>query len=206
MRSFKIMLALMFILISSGFYRQIPGTNDPVRWEPHSVVVFGFCDALRSFPKDELMFAFNKWQEALGDALTLQYGGFGGWADRQIWICLDKKWIKGVHYNASGLTQTEFSTWTGALRHAKIFLNNSSYKWLKTDKSSKVLINLKEVMLHEVGHALGLLHSKNPKSVMHDNLSRFVLGLEYTLSSEDVERIQKLYSLKATGGCSCQSW
>jgi len=197
----KIILALMIVVLSSGFYRQIPGTNDPVRWKPHSVVTYGFCNALKGFPKADLMFAFNKWQEALGDALTLQFEGYGGYADRQIWICLDKKWIRGVHYNASGLTQTEFSTWTGALISAKIFLNGSSYKWLKNDKSSKVLIDLKEVILHEVGHAIGLLHSKNPKSVMHDNLSRFVLGLEYTLSLEDVGRIKKLYNMRTYSGC-----
>ena len=206
MRSFKIILALVFVLLSSGFYRQIAGTNDPVRWEPHSVVVYGFCDALKGFPKADLMFAFHKWQKALGDALTLQFGGYGGWADRRIWVCLDKKWHKGVHYNASALTQTEFSTWTGSLIRAKIFLNGLTYKWLQNDKSSKVLVNLKEIMLHEVGHSLGLLHSKNPKSVMHDNLSRFVLGLEYTLSSEDVERIRKLYSIRNIGGCYCQVW
>ena len=203
MRSLKIILALMFVLLSAGFYRQIPGTNDPVRWQPQSIVVYGFCDALRSFPKDDLMFAFNKWQSALGDALTLQYGGYGGWAERKIWVCLDKKWIKGIHYNASGLTQTEFSTWTGLLIGSKIFLNGFSYKWLKNDKSSKVLLDLKEIMLHEVGHSLGLLHSNDPKSVMHNNLSRFVLGLEYTLSSEDIDRVQQLYSLKIRGGCGC---
>ena len=206
MRSFKIILALVFILFTPGFYRQVPGTNIPARWEPRSVVVYGFCNALRSFPKDKLVFAFNKWQKALGDALTLQYGGYGGYANRQIWVCSDKKWIRGVHYNAAGLTQTKFSTWTGVLFSAKIFLNNATYKWLQNDKSSKVLLNLKETMLHEVGHAIGLLHSKNPKSVMYDNLSRFGMGLEYTLSSEDTRRVKSLYLIRNVGGCYCRVW
>lgn len=51
------------------------------------------------------------------------------------------------------------------------------------------------IMLHEIGHALGLGHSKNPKSLMYEGTnSEMAEGQE--ILPEDVQALYELYGMK----------
>ncbi|XP_006870423.1 PREDICTED: matrix metalloproteinase-26 [Chrysochloris asiatica] len=55
-------------------------------------------------------------------------------------------------------------------------------------------INLFLVATHELGHALGLYHSRNPKSIMYPTYE-YQDPRTFHLSVEDIRRIQHLYGL-----------
>ncbi|KAM7086869.1 macrophage metalloelastase [Molossus nigricans] len=54
--------------------------------------------------------------------------------------------------------------------------------------------NLFLVAIHEVGHALGLPHSKNPKAIMYPTYSYVNLN-SFRLSADDIHNIQSLYGV-----------
>ncbi|CAF1110381.1 unnamed protein product [Adineta ricciae] len=64
--------------------------------------------------------------------------------------------------------------------------------WTENNEESK--INLFLVALHEIGHALGLDHSRNTASIMQKTYP--FAGVTKSLSSVDIESIQHLYGAK----------
>lgn len=48
-------------------------------------------------------------------------------------------------------------------------------------------------LLHEMGHALGLMHGDNPVSIMYPTRSSNVSGCEYKLASDDIQALRNLY-------------
>uniref|UniRef100_A0A8C7G5N2 Peptidase metallopeptidase domain-containing protein n=1 Tax=Oncorhynchus kisutch TaxID=8019 RepID=A0A8C7G5N2_ONCKI len=57
---------------------------------------------------------------------------------------------------------------------------------------SKQGYNLFTVAAHELGHSLGLSHSKDPSSLMYPNYNYYI-GAQYTLPQDDALGIQALY-------------
>uniref|UniRef100_A0A8K9UKW9 Peptidase metallopeptidase domain-containing protein n=1 Tax=Oncorhynchus mykiss TaxID=8022 RepID=A0A8K9UKW9_ONCMY len=57
---------------------------------------------------------------------------------------------------------------------------------------SKLGYNLFTVAAHELGHSLGLSHSKDPSSLMYPNYNYYI-GAQYTLPQDDALGIQALY-------------
>uniref|UniRef100_A0A8K9Y3P6 Peptidase metallopeptidase domain-containing protein n=1 Tax=Oncorhynchus mykiss TaxID=8022 RepID=A0A8K9Y3P6_ONCMY len=60
---------------------------------------------------------------------------------------------------------------------------------------SKLGYNLFTVAAHELGHSLGLSHSKDPSSLMYPNYNYYI-GAQYTLPQDDALGIQALYGKK----------
>ena len=137
---------------------------------------------------------FKQWEDAIGGALKITVLGD-----------LGKAKASGKHQRAirvlwSTVAVTEdvdvvFGMAGGCLAHAdddKIVMD-SAEKWLLP--SSKpypygLHFSLVPVVMHEMGHVLGLEHSKIPSDVM----SPYYIENQVTLSQNDVERINNLYS------------
>ena len=63
-----------------------------------------------------------------------------------------------------------------------------------SDKETPPGVNLFAVSLHEIGHSLGLKHSKNANSIMFPSYrNEWSKKTDNFLSKEDIERIQKVY-------------
>lgn len=62
------------------------------------------------------------------------------------------------------------------------------------------LNDLVQVAAHEIGHALGLWHSRDPQALMHPNAT--YTG-QRNIAQDDVWGIQRLYGQSAVGSDSC---
>ncbi|XP_040820293.1 matrix metalloproteinase-26 [Ochotona curzoniae] len=63
--------------------------------------------------------------------------------------------------------------------------------WSTSNKGSNLFL----VAVHEIGHSLGLKHSKNAKSIMYP-IYYYQNPKKFHLSAEDIQRIQQLYGEK----------
>jgi len=70
---------------------------------------------------------------------------------------------------------------------------DSSESW--SEKPTPPGHNLYVVTVHEIGHCLGLTHSKDSKSVMYPTYNHELSKIpkQDTLSDEDIQRIQQAY-------------
>ncbi|RMZ99131.1 metalloendo ase 1-like [Brachionus plicatilis] len=75
---------------------------------------------------------------------------------------------------------------------ATIHLNNEIF-WMES-KSPSGNISLKTVLLHEIGHVLGLYHSDDKDSVMYEGIFTNVIK---SLASDDKKALQKLFKAVA---------
>jgi hypothetical protein len=106
---------------------------------------------------------------------------------------------------ASAMTRV-FHDARGSITEADIALNPSQL--FSTDRTPGTF-DLEAVVTHEVGHLLGLSHSKDPSAVMFDGVQRNK-GVEsstnnWSLSSDDITRLRALYGANVIDAECCSS-
>ena len=137
---------------------------------------------------------FKQWEDAIGGALKITVlDGVG------------KVKVSGKHQHAisvlwSTVAVTEdvdvvFGLAGGCLAHADDdqIVMDSAERWLLPSSKPNphaLQFSLVPVVLHEMGHVLGLEHSK----IASDVMSPYYIENQVTLSENDVERIEDLYS------------
>ena len=65
----------------------------------------------------------------------------------------------------------------------------TNVEWKRPRKGNDIV----QILIHEMGHILGLDHSSNTQSVMTPTLERWFVNDPYKLHSEDISRIKALY-------------
>lgn len=81
---------------------------------------------------------------------------------------------------------------------AQIHINNE-YFWMESSASPFGSVSLKSVLLHEVGHVLGLFHLNDPESIMFQNIHTNKLK---SITKADRAYLQHVYN--STSLCSNQ--
>lgn len=92
------------------------------------------------------------------------------------------------------MAYTAISSLFGIINRHSIRFNNSFMFFSGARSKQFGLISFRSVMLHELGHALGLDHNPNKDSVMYAYLNTDEVKL--TLSKEDVTAIKCIYPVK----------
>jgi tetratricopeptide (TPR) repeat protein len=143
-----------------------------------------YCTALKD--------AFQQWTDISDGKIQFEF------TDKKSKANIVCAWTDDAHDmaggNELGLTQTRVRS-GGVIESATIlFLTVYAEKLSKDEKFAKQ----KVVYLHEIGHALGLEHSKQPYDIMYPEVCPS--GLEICLNDRDRNTILELYSRHISSG------
>lgn len=128
--------------------------------------------------------------------------------DGELGVYRSDTWITGVSSQALAITAYKaFHRNAGTsdhhleIVHADVILNYRDYDFT-TDSSDNFFYDFQSVVLHELGHAIGLKHveSSSTNSVMRPYLGRS--DVSRSISSYDANSVQSLYGVSALGSSS----
>ncbi|CAD5121069.1 DgyrCDS9607 [Dimorphilus gyrociliatus] len=103
------------------------------------------------------------------------------------WADIVIKFVAGQHSQCIPFSESDLAHafYPGSVKGGEIHFDDDRI-WVGNDEKGG--LNLKSVLLHEIGHTLGLGHSNDPGSIM----SAWYTGLE-VLGETDIKAIQSLY-------------
>lgn len=114
----------------------------------------------------------------------------------------DRGWPHAGFEDQSALTTLDFATTTGAILYADIEVNTTS--WIYATRDAGEGLDLQTVVTHEVGHFIGLSHSREPNTIMAaglcdsgDRCSRDRVSSR-RLGADDVAAVCALYPATPT--------
>ncbi len=173
-----------------------------------------YADNLTPTEQKAVKEAFSLWREEIGENTEKTVARIQGetpafeseyledFTDNTIGIYFFKDLFPSQNKNALAITRYEgyirYKSKTEAiitLDHADIFVNGFTFNF--TDKSTEEgeedlsSFDFKSVLLHEMGHLLGLSHSVKNDSVMRPSIT--IQTVFSTLSQEDKDLIQEKY-------------
>ena len=193
------------------YYDDFPGTTGEKVWNLSQFpLIINVPFELAEFG-DQIQAAGDKWSAALGfEAFVFDYGipnyqyssvrepledSFFGIFGQELWELTDSK---GNDLEHSVLAITTIASLDGTIVHADIVFNFDFHSFGDVNNPERgfelITVDFESVMIHELGHYLGLGHvsvAEDPDSVMKASLNR---GEERrSLSIQDGERIRRLY-------------
>lgn len=169
MKKSLVILLLTFFTCISAAAAPLP------RWEDRSFDVY-----ITENPKHYIMKkAFNKWQQITNDFVTFNYVE----SSKNAEITAD--FVENLPGDAVGICWTSYQRSKGNAQIVKAQINlanKTKYQRILTDDEYY------RVMLHEIGHALGLPHTASNNSIMRP------ISNEITnISIDDRKALKELY-------------
>lgn len=130
--------------------------------------------------------AFARWSKVTSDKIIFRYVDSTQTSQLDVFFVnkIDKD--KSNSDKSIGLTEGKYNSKTGYITHATIWIADYDQKGKELNKDIVFT-----TMLHEIGHAIGLEHTSNSKSVMFPNVDRI-----QEISEDDVSNVGKMYGWK----------
>lgn len=171
-------LILVFLISTGGAVFAVGGWTNPksikTYIEPNS--------------KKELMKqAFAKWSIVTNNKIVFKY--VSNPSDAQIKVIFVKDASMSGLENAIGVTHFQRDVYTGEMKYAQIDIADhvpgSAGRLMPKDRIFRV-------MIHEIGHAIGLNHSPDVKSIMYPT----AISRNQDITKGDLNTLAKIYGWK----------
>lgn len=190
MKKILILLCLMFLAITSVYALSKP------RWDKRPIKVYIPTDSNQSAL---MRSAFQEWQNGTYSAVWFSFLGENKKNEADITVYFVEKDTKCGNISAIGCTHS-YTDVNGFYKHNDIYIASKSVQQLVGDDGTVAtrtqLISkpqLYRVMLHEIGHAIGIhQHSINPNSIMY-RYSLNDVNIPQKLTSEDLTFVYRVY-------------
>lgn len=135
--------------------------------------------------------AFQEWQKKSNNKISFIFVNTKSTADIEV-IFLNSGVADICGPNALGCTANMYKTTHLGTRiiSGKIYISRKSFK-------NRVMSNTEvyTIMLHEIGHSLGLGHSNNIKSLMYPSTNQS-MAVKQEILDEDIQNLYKIYEIK----------
>lgn len=145
---------------AQGFELQRTRSGALIRW-PEGTALLYFVD--EAAPRDVAVagrFAYDAWARNLGPNARPEYRGraqvLAPESDGQSTVSLPVRWPHGEAQRLVALTTLQYDAASGFVTEADITLNGEVFRFEAKDPGA---MDPGSVLLHEVGHALGLAHT-----------------------------------------------
>lgn len=207
-----------------GLYRCEPGeTPQQVRWrnrcvdyhvnESGSADIPGSDDGRISQELlDTVIGSFETWNQPVGSDLELIYAGLTevdrtgyetGKRNTNVVTWLEDGWPYASK-TAYALTSVTFDPTTGLIVDADVELNAAFHTFTDADNPRATLVDVRNTLVHEAGHFLGLDHSPIPEATMYASAPEAETQ-KRTLHQDDIEGLIHIYPALNEGERSCDS-
>ncbi len=168
-------LAVLVLGVPSAFGYVIITDNfgDAFAWKKNDVSWYVAANGSKDVPLSEvtsaLQAAFNSWQDVDCSYVTFSYGGaVSANPNKDIFLrWLEQNWDLTVQ-DALGVTTNWQLNPGGGAKKVEIFFNGASYQWTTSgaDDPFSNVNDIQAVATHEIGHAIGLTHTRYRQSTM----------------------------------------
>lgn len=185
----KILIFIFVILFSCAF----AAYADVIRYNPEKIKVY-------IPPKNSLSLtmkhAFMDWQRHTNNKIVFEYVGTKSTANIEVIFVANTK------HEISAICRGESTLGCNKKIIAKTSRGNQKCVDSKLyismrDNNGKIMTpnEIYTIMLHEVGHALGLVHSSDINSLMYPATNKSLADRQ-EIRQEDVDTVLRLYGLK----------